>query len=75
MKKNKLNVIIDKLNIIIEFAWMCLYKQNSEYASGPKYLKSLNMEKFLILQGSQHASVTQCSEYGRICLDRVLSIP
>ena len=54
---------------------MCLYKQNSEYASGPKYVKILNMEKFLILQGSQHASVTQYSEYARICRYRVLSIP
>ena len=26
-----------------EYAWMSLYKKNSEYASGPKYPKILNM--------------------------------
>ena len=33
---------------IIEYAWMCLDKQDSEYASGPKYGKILNMAKFWI---------------------------
>ena len=47
---------------------MCLNKQNPEYAWGPKYAK------ILIWQGSQYASITQCSEYARICLDRVLNI-
>ena len=42
---------------------MCLNKQDSEYASGPKYGKILDMAGFSI-----------CSEYARICLDRVLSI-
>ena len=27
-------------------AGMCLYRLDSEYASGPKYAKILNMEKF-----------------------------
>ena len=53
---------------------MCPYKQDSEYASGPKYAKIVNMAKFLIWQGSQYESVTQRSEYARICLDRVLII-
>ena len=47
---------------------MCLNKQDSEYALGPKYGKILNM------QGSQYVSVTQCSEYARICLGRVLNM-
>ena len=34
----------------------------------------LNMPKFSICQGSQYASVTQRSEYAKICLDRVLNI-
>ena len=32
------------------------------------------MPKFYIGQASQHASVTQRSEYIRICLDRVLNV-
>ena len=45
MKKKKVNVII---TIIFEYAWMCLYKQDSEYASGPKYAKILNMAGFSV---------------------------
>ena len=37
---------------MLEYAWMCLCKQDSEYAMGPKYAKILNMAKFLIWQGS-----------------------
>ena len=29
-----------------KYAWTCLYEQDSEYASGPKYAKVLNMAKF-----------------------------
>ena len=36
-----------------------------EYASGPRYAKTLNMKKFWTLQGSQ---------YARTCLDRTLNI-
>ena len=32
------------------------------------------MAKLWMWQGSHYASVTQCSEYSRICLDRVLNI-
>ena len=77
--KKKVNVI---KTIIIEwtlfnmpeYAWMRLYKQDSEYTSGPKYDKILNIAKFWIWQGSQCASVTQRSGYARMCLDRVLNI-
>ena len=69
--KKKVNVTI---TIITEYAWMCLYKQDSKYASCPKYAKILNMAKFWIWWGSQYASVTQRSEYARPCLDRVLNI-
>ena len=41
------------------YVWMCLNKQDSEYASDPKYAKILNMAKFCIWQGSQYMSVTQ----------------
>ena len=44
-----------------KYTWMYLYKQHSEYASGHKYAKILNMAKFWIWQGSQYASVTQRS--------------
>ena len=57
-----------------EYAWMFLFEQDSEYASGPKYAKILNMAKFWIWQGCQYVSVTQRSKYARICLDRVLNI-
>ena len=53
---------------------MCLYKQDSEHASGPKCAKILNMAKFSMCQGFQYASDTQRSRYGRIYLDRVLNI-
>ena len=54
-----------------EFAWMCLYKYDSEYTSGLKYAKLLNMAKFWIWKGSQYASVTQRA--GK-CFDKVLKI-
>ena len=38
--------------IIIEYAWMRLNKQVSEYASGPKCAKSLNMAKYWMWQES-----------------------
>ena len=57
-----------------KYSWMCLYRHNSEYASGPKYPKILNMAKSWIWQGFQYASVTQGSEYARIWPDRVLNI-
>ena len=41
-----------------EYAWMCLYKQDSEYALGPKYAKILDIAKFWIWKDSQYASVT-----------------
>ena len=53
---------------------MCLSKHDSEYASGSIHAKLLNMVKLWIWQGSQYASVTQRSEYARICLDRVLNM-
>ena len=57
-----------------QYASMSLNKQDSEYAEGPKYAKNLNTEKFGIWQISQYASVTQRSEYVRICLGRVMNI-
>ena len=59
---------------MFKYAWMCLHKQDSEYALGPKYAKIPNMEKFWISQGSQYASHLQRSEYARICLNRVVNI-
>ena len=50
-KKNKVNIIISLLNMP-EYVWMCLNKQDSEYASGPKYAKILNMTTFWIWDGS-----------------------
>ena len=47
-----------------EYVWMCKYKHDSEYASGPKYVKTLNMAKL---------------EYGRVLsmgvLHSVLNMP
>ena len=57
-----------------EYAWIYLNKQDSEYASGPKYAKILNMAKFWIWEGYQYTSVTRRCEYPRISLDRVLNI-
>ena len=58
----------------MKYTWMCLYKQDPEYAWGPKCGKSLNMAKFWIWHGSQYARDTHLSEYARICLDRILDI-
>ena len=59
---------------IIEYVWICLNKQGSEFSLGPRYAKILNMAKFWIWQGSQYVSVTQDSEYARISLGKVLNI-
>ena len=64
------------------FASMCLNKQNSEYASGPKYIKILNMVGFSISksytvfwicqnmpwQSSEYILGSKCqdSKYGRV---------
>ena len=53
---------------------MSLNEKDSEYVSGTKYTKILDTEKFGTWQGSQYASVTERSEYARICLDRVMNI-
>ena len=42
-KKKTANVII---TIIIEYAWICINKQDSEFPWGPKYGKVLNMARF-----------------------------
>ena len=42
-----------------KYAWMCVYKQGSEYASSPNYAKILNNVKFWMWQGSEYARVTQ----------------
>ena len=52
----------------------CPYKQDPEYASRPNYAKIPKTTNFRIWQGSEYASVTQRSEYAKICLDRVLNI-
>ena len=44
-----------------EYAWLWLYKQDSEYGSGPKYSKILNMAEFCRWNFSQYVSVTQLS--------------
>ena len=44
---------------------MFLNKRDSQYASGPEYAEILN-----IWQNSEYDSVTQRSEYTRICLDQ-----
>ena len=49
-----------------EYAWVCLEKQDYEYALGPKHAK------FWIWQGSHFA--LHSIEYATICLDRVLNI-
>ena len=74
VKIRKLMLLELSLLSIPEYAWMYLYKQDSEYASNPKYAKILNMTKFWIWQVSQIASVTQSSGYVSIFLDRVLNI-
>ena len=51
-----------------EYAWMCIFKQNSEYALGPKYAKILNMAKFWICQNMpwQSSEYVLGSKYARI---------
>ena len=52
----------------IEHARIHLNKQGSEYATSPKHVEILSMA------GCQYASVTQRSEYAKICHGRILSI-
>ena len=51
MKKRKLMLLQLSLLDIPEYAWMGLYKQDSEYALGPKYAK------FWIWQSSEYGWV------------------
>ena len=71
MKKKRVSVVIA---ITIEYAWICLNEQGSEYTLGLKCVKILNMAKFWTWQGSHNARVTQRSEQARICLNRVLDV-
>ena len=57
-----------------EYAWICLNKPDSEYASGTKYAKTVNMTRFWIWHDSQYLNDTQRSEYAWACLDSVLDI-
>ena len=63
------------ITIIIEYAWMCVNKQDSEYADGPKYAKILNMAKFWtgkVLNMRALHNVLNMPEY--VLLDRILNI-
>ena len=57
-----------------EYAWMCLYKQDSEYALGPEYATIMNMAKFWTWQGFQCANITQHSDYARTCLYALIEL-
>ena len=57
-----------------EYDWICLKKQDSEYALGPTYARILNMTRFWIWQGFQYVTIKQGSDYARISLDSVLNI-
>ena len=48
----------------MEYAWLCLNKQDSEYGLGPKYAQVLNMAGLLMCKRS---------EYAIIFLERVLN--
>ena len=51
VKKIKVSIIIA---IIIEYVWIFLNKQGSQYGLDPKYAEILNVAKFWIWQGSQY---------------------
>ena len=57
-----------------EYAWMYLNKHDSEYASGAKYPKILNMSKFWIWQGFSICERYKAFDYARIYINRVLNI-
>ena len=46
MNKRKFMLLLKFDVIIIKYVWICLYKQGSEYAWGPKRATILNMAKF-----------------------------
>ena len=66
--KKKVNIIT---TIIIEYTWIGLNQQASEYVSSLKHAK---MGKLLKFQGSQFAGATPCFKYARICLDKISNI-
>ena len=45
-----------------EYAWICLNKPDSEYASGTKYAKTVNMTRFWTWHDFQYLNDTQRSE-------------
>ena len=53
---------------------MCVNRHDSEKCLEFLNAEILNMAKFWIKQVFQNASVTQPTEYARICLDRVLDL-
>ena len=53
-----------EINKILNMPWVL--------KSGPQ-IQNFEYEKVLNLQGSEYASVTQRSEYAKICLDSVLN--
>ena len=72
-------IVVKKHNVSLNFVCKIKVKnvpiqKDSEYASGPKHAKIVNMANLWIWLGFQYASVTQRSEYARICLDRGLNI-
>ena len=72
-EKKKVNVI----TIIIEHACRCLNNAKINRIlnmSWVLYMPVLNMAKLWVWQSSQYASITQRTEYTRICLNRVLNI-
>ena len=46
MNKRKFMLLLKFDVIIIKYVWICLNKQGSEYAWGPKRATILNMAKF-----------------------------
>ena len=46
VNKRKFMLLLKVNVVIIEYDWVCLNKQCSEYAWGPKRAKILNMAKF-----------------------------
>ena len=46
-----------------EYIWMCLYKQDSEYALDPQHSKILNRAKSWKWQDSQYLNILNMPEY------------
>ena len=59
MKKREERKLMLSLLNMSEYAWICLNKQDSEYALSPKFAEILNMAKFWICRSFKMVNMSE----------------